>query len=762
MKLLKKCAAVFLTAMLATSLFIACGDEGGDTPGKEPKPEPQPTGLTKPTFSPTAGYVPVDQVVSLKSKEKGDIYYEIVKGAGKDVTATITPENCTTVGTKYSKVITIKETVTIFAYAVKDGEVSPVAKSQYKIPVVPADADVGKLHDMILPAGTGATIPAWGKNNPVATDLDPVVTGFTTPESNYTVLNGKTNRTKKLHDAIDAANAAKAFDDLEVKNVIVVFTDGWGESGVVSSKEYYNNGVLTMDHLPYHAPVNHDSFIRPYANSTEEKYVWKYDVANNDWNIKYYDETVDHTTSVETTDSTAGGSAINTGFTTYYSACAVDTNGTEVASLLELARQKGMLVGNVTNDWLTDATPATVGIHSPKRKDSEIINGRMFIASPDWTMGNGGFTSFLKATPFTNFSGHEYSAAFDGMSDSMLKQWYTANTKNGKLQSWAAAMLKEYDGKTVDASKYDINKSWKTDRKLQQFGTFAAALTAIDADDGVRPLVSFDKSHKFEYTPGSFSKVTGQYAVAPSLGYKLGYGNEKGSEETFPNFAEMVASTIYALDAKAQKQNRGFFAFIENTCSDGWGHAQRQYDVMNETQMTDEAVAIAAKYVLENPNTLMIVCADHETGGVDFSGEGWEKDYTKIKSTTGGHSSRPTPLYAFGASANKVFGDIPAFSTAEWTATEKAAYAMGTIYNIDPTAWTDPNKQECAPNVQPAKGDKYPKILRNRQEGIRIAKAMGFDHFGDLNGNGLLDADESDSVVDVAGTKIGTKKITRN
>lgn len=751
MKLLKKCAAVLLTAMLASSLLLGCKEEDNPTP----TPKPVPIELSKVTFKPSAGYVPAKQQVSLNSKEKAEIYYEVVKGTGA---ATITAENCTTVGTKYSKVLTITENVTIYAYAVQGTAVSPVGKAVYKIPVVPADSDVGKLHDMILPAGTGAVVPAWGKKNPIVSDLPEVVTGFTTPESNYTVLNGKTNRTQKLHDAIDAANAAKAFDDLEVKNVIVVFTDGWGESGVVTSKEYYNNGVLTMDHLPYHAPVNHDSYIRPYGSSDEEKAVWKYDVANNDWNVKFYDETVDHTTSVETTDSTAGGSAINTGFTTYYQGCAVDTNGTEVASLLELARQKGMLVGNVTNDWLTDATPATVGIHSPKRKDSNLINGRMFITSPDWTMGNGGFTDFLKGNPFSSFAGHSYSTPYDGMDKSMLEQWYKANTANGKLQSWAAAMLKEYDGKTVDAATYDINASWQTDRKLQLCGTFAEALTKIEADDGVRPLVSFGKEHDFDYTPETFSKATGKYTVAPSLGYKLGYGNKPGEEETFPNYAEMVASTIYALDKKAQAQNRGFFAFIENTCSDGWGHAQRQYDVMNETQMTDEAVAIAAKYVLENPNTLMIVCADHETGGIDFSGEAWVTDYTKIKSTTSGHSSRPTPFYAFGASANKVFSDIPAFSTAEWTATEKAAYAMGTIYP-PATSWV----QEAEPKTQPAKGDKYPKILRNRQEGIRIAKAMGFEAYGDLNGNGLLDpTTEGDSVVDVDGTKIGSKKITRD
>jgi len=637
------------------------------------------------------------------------------------------------------------------------------------------DSDLKKLHDMILPAGTGATVPAWTVADDGVKDLPAFVTGFLEKgpapaelkegsegyelyNDKFIKYNGKTNRTPELKAAIRKANDENFFDDKEVKNVLMIFCDGWGESHLQASKKYY--GDVIVDELPYHAAVNHNSY--PKQDSSDAEFGWTFDEPTRTWSPvgKSKATGLSDTTC---TDSTAGGSALNTGYTTYYQGCAVDTHGTEVKSILELAREKGMLVGNVTNDYLTDATPATVGIHSPKRKDSNLINGRMFITSPDWIMGRGGFSGFMgSGDPFGTFAGHEYSASYDGMTKSMLEQWFTANKT--KLQAWATAMLKEYDGKTA-AANYDF-KNWKADRNMQQYSTVKAALEALATDGTIRPYIPLgeDPANHYDYNPDAFNKKTGKYEVAPKIGYKIGYGNKPGYEVAFPNYAEMVASTLYALDKRGKAENRGFFAFIENTSSDGWGHAQRALDVLNETQITDEAIAIAAKYVLENPNTLMIVCADHETGGIKYK-SGWETNAAggNIYSTTSGHSGEPTPFFAFGASANVYFSDIPNFDMSQWTPDEKAAYAMGTIYPAPNTWGENGTGQEAQTTATPAAGPAYPKIIRNRQIGIRLGKALGYTNYGDLNGNGVLDpATEGDSIVDVEGAKIASNKVTLN
>ena len=146
---------------------------------------------------------------------------------------------------------------------------------------------------------------------------------------------------------------------------------------------------------------------------------------------------------------------------------------------------------------------------------------------------------------------------------------------------------------------------------------------------------------------GSWTSDTANYeATSPNRGYLL-------HDVDYPSWPEMVAYTIYQMDKMAGADG-GFFAMLENTCTDGWAHSEnfdtKYSGMLNEVQCFDEGVAIAIKYVLEHPDTLLVVTADHETGGYELR-DGWENDISKIKSTTTGHSSQNVPLYAFGAGA---------------------------------------------------------------------------------------------------------------
>lgn len=569
----------------------------------------------------------------------------------------------------------------------------------------PVDSDLVQLHPLILPSGTGVKVPAWSKATDGVQNLPEVVTEFTTKESNFTELNGKTNRTAELKAAVQKAIADNMFNGRPAKNVIIVFADGWGESHTVGARQYY--GELIMDELPYHAPINHDAYLK--ASSTALPC-----------------EDSDLTTLKRPTDSTAGGTAINTGFTTRYGYCDLDIKGTAVKNLSELARERGMLVGNVTNDCSSDATPATVLCHTPTRDDGDCIDAQQYIASPELQMGRYGFGGLVTSP----------SDPADFSAGNIFSAWYTSNVTS--IKSWAISMLNYFDGKSI-SDAYDMSK-WTEDRRMVAVNGFAEFINSFEKPSGEgvgndkRYVVKLDKKHKFEYTP---SKTT----TAPCLGYKLGYGKTK--RETYPNYAELVASTLYALDTQAKANGDcGFFCLIENTCPDGWGHAGMQYDCLNEVIMTDEGIAVALKYVLENPDTLLVVTADHETGGVTYE-KGWESDYTLITSGSGGdHSPAPIPVYAFGAKA-ELWEDSPRIDFSTWTPDQLRIFAAGTPYPKS-DEWRTQESSEPK-----AKYSTYPKILRNRTTGIRISRAMGFTKFGDLDGDGILDPDtESDSVVD--------------
>ena len=121
----------------------------------------------------------------------------------------------------------------------------------------------------------------------------------------------------------------------------------------------------------------------------------------------------------------------------------------------------------------------------------------------------------------------------------------------------------------------------------------------------------------------------------------------------YPNLQQMTAYALSWLEAH-DNEDKGFVVMIENTYTDHFGHGNNPEDgsdntfgIVKEVQSTDEAVAIALKYVLEHPDTALIVTADHETGDTALR-TGWETDFTKIKAASGSHSAQNVPVFAIG------------------------------------------------------------------------------------------------------------------
>jgi alkaline phosphatase len=86
--------------------------------------------------------------------------------------------------------------------------------------------------------------------------------------------------------------------------------------------------------------------------------------------------------------------------------------------------------------------------------------------------------------------------------------------------------------------------------------------------------------------------------------------DRKNSKE--PSLAEMTAKALEVLSKKEQ----GFFLMVEGGRID---HAAHYYDigsVIYDTLAFDEAVKVAYDFQKDNPDTLLIITADHETGGL--------------------------------------------------------------------------------------------------------------------------------------------------
>ncbi len=80
-----------------------------------------------------------------------------------------------------------------------------------------------------------------------------------------------------------------------------------------------------------------------------------------------------------------------------------------------------------------------------------------------------------------------------------------------------------------------------------------------------------------------------------------------------PSTAEMTAAALKALE---RNNPNGFVLFVENENTDTAGHANDAAALMRALWAFDKAVQVAIEYQRSHPDTLVLVAADHETGGL--------------------------------------------------------------------------------------------------------------------------------------------------
>ena len=108
---------------------------------------------------------------------------------------------------------------------------------------------------------------------------------------------------------------------------------------------------------------------------------------------------------------------------------------------------------------------------------------------------------------------------------------------------------------------------------------------------------------------------------------------------------------------KLSENKKGFFIMIEGSQIDWGGHNNDAEYLISELLDFDKAVGAALDFAAKDGNTLVIVTADHETGGFTLAAE--NNNYNKLKPlfSTGSHSATMVPVFAKGP-GQELFGGI--------------------------------------------------------------------------------------------------------
>ena len=120
-----------------------------------------------------------------------------------------------------------------------------------------------------------------------------------------------------------------------------------------------------------------------------------------------------------------------------------------------------------------------------------------------------------------------------------------------------------------------------------------------------------------------------------------------------PTQQAMTKKALNFLTSNTDSCNR-FFLMSEGSQIDWAGHLNNTEYLLAEFDDFDKTIRDIIEFVNRDKNTLLIVTADHETGGLQLLGQ---KDNTvRIKYTTQGHSALPVNVYAYGPGADNFTG----------------------------------------------------------------------------------------------------------
>lgn len=102
--------------------------------------------------------------------------------------------------------------------------------------------------------------------------------------------------------------------------------------------------------------------------------------------------------------------------------------------------------------------------------------------------------------------------------------------------------------------------------------------------------------------------------------------------------------------------DNGFFMMVEGSQIDWGGHAASTIYIVEDMLDFDKAIGNAIKFAAKDGETLVVITADHETGGMALTGGNMETGMVKGAYPTGGHTGVMVPVFSYGPGAEEFIG----------------------------------------------------------------------------------------------------------
>ena len=117
----------------------------------------------------------------------------------------------------------------------------------------------------------------------------------------------------------------------------------------------------------------------------------------------------------------------------------------------------------------------------------------------------------------------------------------------------------------------------------------------------------------------------------------------------------LARASLKGIELLNQNRN-GFFMMVEGSQLDDYGHFNQLDLLMKETLDFDQTIGKMMKWAAQDGETLVVVTADHETGGLTLVDGNKDEGKVTCCFSTKSHSGVMVPVYAFGPGSEQFSG----------------------------------------------------------------------------------------------------------
>ncbi len=301
------------------------------------------------------------------------------------------------------------------------------------------------------------------------------------------------------------------------------------------------------------------------------------------------------------TDSAAGGTALACGKRTGNGMIGQDVEGVPLESVLKKAQKLGKKSGVVVNTTITEATPASFYAHVPHRS-------------------------------------HTYDIAYQFVEESNI---------DVAIGTGLSDFIHRPD--SLDLTESLVNKGYDVYLDWQ---------SVLDTDsDKFVGILPVGYVHRRDANDKTASAAEGQeVCFAAKLAASEGGEHEDVAAEPEVYLEKAVAKALSTLEGAED----GYFLMIESAIIDGYGHNNDSEGMVVEMKEFNRTLKYLVDYVSKHPETLLVVTADHDTGGAVINYQPHEPGKPVPPSlifSTKGHTGTLVPIFAYGEGA-QAFGKI--------------------------------------------------------------------------------------------------------